>query len=198
MQYVSAIESIQALTVKERDLRKKKEILRLAETCAVVLCALCFWANAVFGEDAREETGQEPAQGELKLEGKYIKQLVLKGEDGASIKFDQPGESIKVAVGKYRLWEVHLEGGYSCREWMLPERKQNRIEVSKDKPAVLKVGAPLKQIATATRQGRVLSLGYELSGIGGESYVRDDRSNPPTFTAYKGDERITSGTFEYG
>jgi len=176
-------------------LRKKKEILRLA---AVVLCALCFWANAVFGEDAREETGQEPVQGELKLEGKYIKQLVLKGEDGASIKFDQPGESIKVAVGKYRLWEVHLEGGYSCREWMLPERKQNRIEVSKDKPAVLKVGAPLKQTVKAERQGRVLALNYKLLGMGGENYVRDDRSNPPTFTVYKGDERITSGTFEYG
>jgi len=175
-------------------LRKKKQISRLAATCTVVLCALYFWANAVFGEEAREETGQKPAQGELKIEGKYIKQLVLKGEDGAGIKFDQPGESIKVAVGKYLLREVQLEGGYACRIWS----DANWVEVGEDKPAVLKVGAPLKQIVKATRQGRVLALNYKLLGIGGETYVRDDRSKPPTFTVYKGDKRIASGTFEYG
>jgi hypothetical protein len=172
-------------------LRKKKEILRLA---AAVLCALCFWANAVFGEETREETGQEPAQGELKLEGKYIKQLTLEREGGNKVKFDQPGESIKVAAGKYRLREVRLEGGYACRIWS----DANWVEVGKDKPAVLKAGAPLKQIVKAKREGRVLSLDYQLSGIGGESYARDDRSKPPTFTVYKGDKKIASGTFEYG
>ena len=75
---------------------------------------------------------------------------------------------------------------------------QNWVEVDEDKPAVLKVGAPLKQIVKATRQGRVLALDYKLSGIGGETYVRDDRSKPPTFTVYKGDKKIASGTFEYG
>ena len=175
-------------------MRKKKKILRLAATCAVVLCALCFAANIVLGQEAREEKGQEPAKGELKLEGKYIKQLVLGGEDGASIKFDQPGESIKVAVGKYLLREVQLEGGYACRIWS----DANWVEVGEDKPAVLKVGAPLKHIVTAKREGRVLSLDYKLSGIGGETYAGYDRSKPPTFTIYKGDKTITSGTFKYG
>jgi len=174
-------------------LRKKKEILRLtAAACAVVLCVLYFAANVVFGEEAREEA----TQGELKLEGKYIKQLTLEHRGGNNVKFDQPGESIKVAVGKYRLWEVQLEGGYTCQRWMVPD--QNWIDVGEDKPAVLKAGAPLKQIVTAKREGRVLSLDYKLLGIGGENYARDDRSKPPTFTVYKGDERITSGTFEYG
>ena len=174
-------------------MRKKKEILRLA---AVVFCTLCFSANAVFGEEAREETGQKPAQGELKLEGRYIKQLTLERRGGENVKFNQPAESIKVAAGNYRLWEIQLESGYACRRWMVPD--QNWVEVGEDKPAVLKVGAPLKQIVKATRQGGVLSLGYELSGMGGETYVREDRSNPPTFTVYKGDKKIASGTFEFG
>jgi len=79
---------------------------------------------------------------------------------------------------------------------MVPD--QNWIDVGEDKPAVLKVGAPLKQILKAERQGRVLTLDYQLLGIGGENYVRDDRDNPPTFTVYKGDKKIASGTFEYG
>ena len=161
---------------------------------AAVLCALCFAANAVFCQESRKETGQKPAQGELKLEGKYIKQLTLEREGGNKVKFDQPGESIKVAVGKYRLREVQLEGGYACQIWS----DDNWVEVGEDKPAVLKVGAPLKQIAKATRQGRVLALDYKLSGIGGETYVRNERSKPPTFTVYKGDKKIASGTFEYG
>jgi hypothetical protein len=175
-------------------LRKKKEILRLAETCAVVLCALCFAANAVFGEETHQETGQEPAQGKIKLEGKYVNQLVLEREDGNKVTFDQPGESIKVAAGKYRLREVQLESGYACQIWS----DANWVEVGEDKPAVLKVGAPLKQIVTAERQGRALELDYKLLGIGGEEYVNSDSNKPPTFTVYKGDKRIASGTFEYG
>jgi hypothetical protein len=179
-----------------RDLRKKKQISRLAATCAVVLCALCFAANTVLGQETREEKGQEPAQGEIKLEGKYIKQLILEGEDSNKVTFDQPGESIKVAVGKYRLREVCLDGGYFYPRVIVSDA--NWIEVGEDKPAVLKVGAPLKQIVTAERQGRALELDYKLLGIGGEKYVNSDSNKPPTFTVYKGGKRIASGEFEYG
>jgi hypothetical protein len=177
-------------------LRKKKGIFRLGVVvCAVALCVLCFAANAVFGQESREEAGQTPAQGELKLEGKHIKQVTLeRREDRNKLKFDQPGESIKLAVGKYFLRKVQLEGGYACQIWS----DANWVEVGKDKPAVLKVGAPLKQIVKATRQGRVLALDYKLVGMGGESYTNFDRSKPPTFTVYKGDKKIASGTFEYG
>ena len=164
----------------------------------VAVLMLCLLANTVFGEQAAEKTEQGATPGEMKLEGKYIKQLTLEHRGGNNVKFDQPGESIKVVVGRYRLREVQLESGYTCWEWILPELKQNWIEVGEDEPAVLKAGAPLKQIVKAKREGRVLSLDYQLSGIGGESYARDDRSKPPTFTVYKGDKKIASGTFEYG
>lgn len=177
-------------------MRKTREISLFIAALAAALCALCLAANTVLGQETREEKGQEPAQGELKLDGKYIKRLTLEREHSDKVTFNQPAESIKVAVGKYRLREVQLENGYTCREWMVPD--QNWVEVGEDKPAVLKVGAPLKQIVKATRQGRVLVLDYKLLGTGSEPYVRDNRSNPPTFTVYKGDERIASGTFEYG
>jgi hypothetical protein len=165
--------------------------------CTVVFCALCFAANAVFGQDSREEAGQKPAQGELKLEGKYIKQLTLEHrEDRNRVKFDQPGEIIKLAAGQYLLREVHLEGGYDC--YIYQTRNEDWITVDANKPGTLKAGAPLKQMVKAERQGRTLTLNYELLGMGSETYVRDDRSKPPTFTVYKGDKKIASGTFEYG
>jgi hypothetical protein len=187
---VPEIETISISTGKQRDLKKKKQILRLAAALTAVLCGLCFRVNAVFAQEGREEA----AQGELKIEGKYIKQLTLERRGGNKVKFDQPGEIIKLAVGKYFLREVQLEGGYACQIWS----DDNWVEVGEDKPAVLKVGAPLKQIVKATRQGRVLALDYKLLGTGGENYVSSDSSKPPTFTVYKGDERIASGTFEYG
>jgi hypothetical protein len=161
----------------------------------VAVFFVCLPINVAFGQQAITEANQ-PTQGELKIEGKFIKQLVLEREGGEKVTFDQPGESIKIAAGKYRLREVQLESGYACQEWMVPD--QNWIEVGEDKPAVLKAGAPLKQILKAERQGRVLWLDYKLSGIGGEKYVNSDSNKPPTFTVYKGGKRIASGEFECG
>jgi len=154
---------------------------------------LCGTQRVPGQEPARE---QELAQGELKIEGKSIKQLVLESKDGERQRFDQPAESVKLAAGKYVLREVHLEGGYDC--FIYQPRDEDRITVDTNKPATLKVGAPLKQVIKAQRQGRLLELDYELVGIGGEKYRVADRSKPPTFTVYKGDKKIASDEFEYG
>jgi hypothetical protein len=160
--------------------------MRIIAIVTVVLC-LC---------GAQKAHGQEPNQGELKLECKYIKQLVLESKDGERQRFDQPAESIKLAAGQYRVREVHLEGGYDCIIWQFSDK--DWITVDANKPRILKVGAPLKQIVNAQRQGRLLELGYDLIGIGGETYTASDRSKPPRFTAYKGNRKIASGEFEYG
>ncbi len=166
--------------------------MRILVLMAVGLC-LCGTQRVPGQEPARE---QELAQGELKIEGKSIKQLVLESKDGERQRFDQPAESIKLAVGQYRVREVHLEGGYDCHIWETSDK--DWITVDANKPATLKVGAPLKQVIKAQRQGRLLTLDYELVGIGGENYRVADRSKPPTFNVYKGDQKIASGTFEYG
>jgi hypothetical protein len=151
----------------------------------ILVVGFCF-------NNAQKALGEAAAQGELKLEGKHIKKVVLEREDSNKVAFDKPGESIKLAVGKYILREVQLEGGYVCRY-----PRDSSIEIGEDKPAVLKVGAPLKQIVEVSREDRVLRLDYGLLGIGGEEYVNSDSNKPPAFTVYKGDKKIASGTFKY-
>jgi len=46
--------------------------------------------------------GQQ-VSGELKLEGNYIEMLVLLRRDGQTEQFNEPGETIKLDVGEYRL-----------------------------------------------------------------------------------------------
>jgi len=140
---------------------------------------------------------QNSAVGELKLEGKHIKRLVLRQKDGGTKKFDKPGETIKLAIGEYRLQEASLEGGYSCGI-TTPVSDANWVTVAEDKPAVLKVGAPLKQTVEVRKQGSLLLLNYKLLGAGGEAYTSDNRSDPPAFTVYKGDKKIASCKFEFG
>ncbi len=139
---------------------------------------------------------QEPALGELKLQGKYIERLILEGKDGRKEEFNEPEETIELAEGEYRLQEVHLQGGYICRFPRVPG--YGWVTVTPDKPAVLEVGAPLRQIIKAQRQGRVIVLNYELLGVGGEQYTSENRSKPPTFAIYKGGKEIASGKFEFG
>jgi hypothetical protein len=132
------------------------------------------------------------ATGELKLKGKHIRQLIFLDRERKREKLDNPGESIKLSAGEYQLTEVHLEGGYvshSFSRW---------ATVDKDKPNVLKVGAPLKQSVRVQRRRNLLVLDYELFGVGGHTYVQARRGTPPQFTVYSGDKKIASGKFEFG
>jgi len=139
---------------------------------------------------------QDSALGELKLQGKYIERLVLRRKDGRTERFDRPAETIRLPAGEYRLQEARLKSGYTCR--IMRVSRGDWVTVAEDKPALLKVGAPLRQTVKAQRRGRVLVLNYELLGIGGEKYTGRDRSKPPTFTVYKGDKEIASDKFEFG
>lgn len=136
-----------------------------------------------------------PITGELKLEGKHILKLVFQYKDRKTETFNNPGESIKLSAGEYRLREVHLEGGYVSRLRIAPDRWKT---VDKDKPAVLKVGAPLKQTVRAQRRRNLLVLNYELLGVGGGHYVRAQRGKPPQFAIYSSNKKIASGKFEFG
>ena len=177
-------------------MRKKAELVRFVTAAATTaILFVCLPINVAFGQQGIADANQL-AQGEMKIEGKFIKQLVLESKDGERQRFDHPEENIKLAAGQYRVREVHLEGGYDCIIWQFSD--EDWITVDANKPATLKVGAPLKQVVAAERQGRLLELSYDLTGIGGEKYGVDDRSKPPTFNVYKGDKKIASGEFEYG
>lgn len=160
---------------------------------SVFLIIVIFSSAAVSLSWAQE---RDSAPGELKLEGKYIERLVLLRKDGHREEFNRPEETIRLPMGEYRLREVYLRGGYTCHAWR--DSKINWVTVAPEKPAVLKVGAPLKQTVKVERRGRILVLDYELLGAGTEKYTSGDRSKPPTFTVYKGDKEIASDKFEFG
>ena len=102
------------------------------------------------------ESQQESVKGELRLEGDCVSRLVFRRMGGSTERFDQPGETVELPLGNYQLLEAHLEGGYSCRFGRAPD--YSPIEIDAGEPAVLKVGAPLKQTVKVQRQGRFLSL----------------------------------------
>lgn len=166
---------------------KKVEFVDSFSAILLILAIGTFLCNA---------QDQKSVQGELKLEGEHVDRLVLRGKDGHTERFDKPGETIKLPVGQYHLMESHLDGGYVCFQGAGPQNKW--ITIAENKPEVLKLGAPLKQTLEVKRQGKTLVLDYKLLGIGGESYARANRSDPPSFTVYKGDTKIASGQFAYG
>jgi hypothetical protein len=178
---------------------RKKTDSRLFLTAAgvAVFCLLGFCTNSAFGEEAVEAPEDDLTLVQVKIEGQYIERLVLRGDDGENKSFEPPGENISVEPGEYRLWEVQLEGGYVCYAYGRGVY-DDLITVDKDKPAVLKISAPLKQIVKVKRQGGVLVLSYELVGIGGETYTSRNRTSTPRFAIYKGEKEIASGSFEYG
>ena len=136
---------------------------------------------------------QKKSLGELRIEGSHIEKLVLKRKNGQNEIINSSNRIIKLPVDEYSLLESHLEGDYihraSIDKW---------FEVTEDKPAVLKVGAPLEQVLEVKRQGRGIIFNYKLRGQGGESYVDNRREKPPVLTIYKGDKVIFSDKFRFG
>jgi hypothetical protein len=158
-----------------------------------LLIAITFsWTTAVCPCHAQDST-----IGEIKLEGKSINQLILQREDSnGREEFRRPEQIIKLPTGKYRVHEIHLEGGYICYAYREP--KHLLVSVTSDETAILKIGGPLKQIIKVDRQGRNLVMNYELHGVGGEKYTGGTRAEPPIFTVYKRDKEIASDKFEFG
>ena len=137
---------------------------------------------------------QKQALGEFKIEGEHIESLVLRHlDDRHTENFEPPFEARKIPVGKYRLQNIRLEGGYYCGT-----KNDITVSVEKDETSVFKIGAPLRNIIEVKRQGRVLEIRYKLLGMAGEDYSVPARDNPPGFTVFKGDKEIASGKFEYG
>jgi len=178
---------------------KKQTCLRMlaADLVAVIILNLGFGPGSLCAKESPVPPEQDTNLGELNLQGQHIERLVLRQKDGGTKKFDKPGETIKLPVGEYRLQEVRLQGGYSCGI-TAPISDADWVTIAEDKPAVLEVGAPLKQAVRVERWGRFLVLNYELLGVGGEKYTQADRNKPPTFTVYKAGKEIASGEFEFG
>ena len=145
-------------------------------------------------------TEQKPSLGEVKITGVNVQRVTLEGGPYMVV-IDRPEATVRVPVGSYKSSKVCLRKGSA--EAHLDQRTQfsaaGRITVNDTKPAVLTAGGPLTNSVSVIRQGRKLSLNYQLVGAGGAyQLVNQDRSHPPEFTVYQGDQKVASGKFEFG
>ena len=158
-----------------------------------VACALLLSSSW----QARLTWGQDPAHGELRIEGTHITKLILQGgDDPHTEELSDPCSSVSLPVGAYRLQRIELQGGYLC--WAGDLLGSDPIVIMEDTPESLKVGGPLRQEITAGCRGRTLVLRYALLGIGSERYTPVTRDRPPRFAVLKGQKAVASGQFDYG
>ncbi len=139
--------------------------------------------------------------GELKIEDKHIISLILVRDDGNVEDLGKPEGVVQLPIGKYFVKNLVVsdQDQYSIGTKTKPISQDKWITISKDKPALLIAGTPLKQIIEVEKKGRYLVFNYKLIGIDGEKYGKTtNTSNPPEFQIYKGDKLITSDKFRYG
>jgi hypothetical protein len=149
---------------------------------------------------ALEFAEQTVPLGEVRINGKFIKRLVLGGGEYLVLG-DRPAATLKVPVGNYYPPDVLLEqNGVQAYRGSGPVGMPKSVAVTGRAPTVLAVGGPLTNSVITTRQGDVLRLNYQLIGAGGETYQLAvvDRSKPPEFAIYKGHRQVASGNFEFG
>jgi hypothetical protein len=138
--------------------------------------------------------------GQLKLEGEFIKRLVLEA-DSSLVLLDSPEATIGVPAGNYRQSSIFLDGGQAgLFQANLHQHRSNDISVSEGASTVLKIGGPLCNSVEVQRSGKVLTLKYELLGIDGYNYtsLQGRSENPPTCAVYNKGKEIATGKFEYG
>ena len=146
-------------------------------------------------------TESRPPMGEVRLDGRFIKRLILREstKKGSSLVIlDSPDKNVFIPARTYRTQKIFLEGGEKHGLFWADGDKE--ISVTQGELFVLKMGGPLNHSVKARRRGRNLSLDYMLLGIESQRYIQlaADRKNPPAFVIYRGDNIIVSGSFEYG
>ena len=145
--------------------------------------------------------GADETLGEVTIRGDSILRLTLIKKGGSGTTLESPGKTITLQPGEYRVQHVELEGGYSLDA--LEGRRQKWFKVTPEEPAELIVGAPLYATVDARRHGGFIQMDHKIVDDAGRLYRRDSQSiqkrpPPPTYTVFKGDEKIDSGSFEYG
>lgn len=147
-------------------------------------------------EPAKEQPARDPSDCELIIAGKHIEKLSLVNKAGLDKVIVRPGPSIFLPPGRYRIQEIQLQEGYTFNDYS--GSAENRFTLSPDAPYKLMAGAPLTPGVTVKRQGRMLTMDYQLLDAEGRKYINRANTNPPRFDIYQGDQKIASGSFEYG
>jgi hypothetical protein len=180
----------------EQVMKTSQSISRRVCRWALALLVLFVSPLPLVGQLQDRHYAPAASLGQLNIEGKSITNVTLVDDRNQTLEFPRPGPTVSLPAGKYRLQEVQLQDGFRCYQYGLSEDEWFRI--STERPHQVRLGVPLKPTIKATRQGRLLKLGYELLDADGRNYTNQQRVNPPQFTVYKDGEEIGSGSFEYG
>lgn len=173
----------------------------MKRTASVIILSIAA-GLLLYGAVSPAGAADDAGLAELRIRGHSIVRLTLLEQAGFSqLRFENPGETIRLPAGRYRVEEVELRDGYSMRPWGRPGDAW--FDVSPEGPNELVVGAPLYPTATGGRYGSFLQLDYDLVDGAGRSYVQQGDGStavppPPQFAVYQDGEQIGSGSFEYG
>lgn len=169
----------------------------------VALLAVVLPVSALLGADAAETPAKTAPAGagsgtcRLRIDGRAIEQLTLVDERDNPTAFAQPGGSVSLPAGKYRVQQVKLRGGF--HGYHFGGGDQDWLEVTANQTPVLKAGAPLTPQVRVQRVGRLLTLNYELVDAAACRYTPDDgEAPPPQFSILKDGRTIGSDSFAYG
>jgi hypothetical protein len=134
--------------------------------------------------------------GELRFTGSSIRQVILRGDYTARLV--SPGSAVRVPVGNYSGATVWLQSGSALAQAYA--NYDTPLVITTNAPTTLTAGGPLTNCVSVYREGRVLTLSYQLIGVGGALFTRlgIDRGVPPQFAVYHGERRIAFGNFEFG
>lgn len=167
--------------------------LAVLSALAVVLLSM---AGSLSADEAVEPSPNAAGTCQLNTQGGPVDLLTLIDDRGNHRPLRNPGSSVSLPAGRYRVVEVHLQNGYES--YIYEVNDDSWFTLAPDRPHDLRLGPPFEAKVEATRQGRLIVLSYELKGADGFDYYPADRSTKPKFTVYKGDRMLGSDDFQYG
>ncbi len=164
--------------------------------CPLLAALAMIPAGLSSAEPEAEQSADDGAPCQLNINGGHIERLELASKTGRVFEFDHPGSNVTLPPGQYRVRSVGLKGAFAG--FGQPSEEDFWFTLAPDKPYELKVGAPLMLSVEATRRGSRLTLDYALNDVSGRRYIATQSPDLPAFTVYNGDEKVGSGSFEYG
>ena len=143
-----------------------------------------------------EFTPQQPPLTEVNLSAESLHYAVLQATNGYTVVLSGPPGKLKVPQGIYTAKAVWLKKG-AVEAFRLAYEP---LLINATASTNIVLGGPLTNSVILTRQGRKLSMNYQLVGADGGSYrlAQQDRSRPPEFVVYRGGKKVQSGKFEFG
>ena len=129
---------------------------------------------------------------DIAFEGQFVSRVMMTNESQEGVLLDWPQAVLRIPVGIYRAQRIDLLDSFSGYP-----RYEREITAQHN---VLKVGGPVKQTVTATREGVSLNLSYTLQGVDHTEYKPDtlSREARARFEIYQGERSVRTGQFEYG